>query len=183
MTKLTSDDITELYEAHAQSILRFLMRRTLDAQVSIDLVAETYAVAFEQRNKFRGDRDRAAHSWLFGIADNLLHDYFRRGSTEQRAVQRLGVDPVEVLEHEIERIDELAGISELRSTVADALSDLGEESRIALQLRVVEELSYPDVAGRMNVSEQVARARVSRGLRKLRARLEELEIEGVPESV
>jgi hypothetical protein len=35
----------------------------------------------------------------------------------------------------------------------------------------------------MNVTEQVARARVSRGLKGLRARLEELELEGVPESV
>lgn len=159
------------------------MRRTLDAQVSIDLLSETYAVAYEKRKKFRGEGEAAARSWLFGIANNLLQDYFRSGSTEQRAMRKLGMDRVEVLDHEIERIDELAGTSELRSAVAGALAELGEESRTALQLRVVDELPYPEVAGRMNVTEQVARARVSRGLRNLRERLEELELEGVPESV
>jgi RNA polymerase sigma-70 factor (ECF subfamily) len=183
MTKLTSSDITDLYEANANAILRFLMRRTLDAQVSVDLVSETFAVAYEQRKKYRGDDPAVARSWLFGIANNLLQDYFRSGSTEQRAMRKLGMDHVEVLDHDIERIDELAGTSELHSAVAAALAELGEESRDALQLRIVEELPYPEVAGRMNVTEQVARARVSRGLRNLRARLEELEIEGVPESV
>jgi RNA polymerase sigma-70 factor (ECF subfamily) len=183
MPKLTADEITALYEAHSRSILRFLMRRTLDAQVSIDLLSETYAVAYEKRKKFRGEGEASARSWLFGIANNLLQDYFRSGSTEQRAMRKIGMDHVEVLDHEIERIDELAGTSELRSAVAGALAELGEESRTALQLRVVDELPYPEVAGRMNVTEQVARARVSRGLKGLRARLEELELEGVPESV
>lgn len=181
MTKLTANDITDLYEAQGQSLLRFLMRRTLDAQVSIDLVSETFAVALEQRKKFRGEGEAVARSWLFGIANNLLNDYFRSGSTERRAMGRVGMDRVEVLDHEIERIDELAGTSELRSALAGALAELGEESREALQLKVVDELPYPEVASRMNVTEQVARARVSRGLRKLRERIEELEPEGVPE--
>jgi DNA-directed RNA polymerase specialized sigma24 family protein len=41
-----------------------------------------------------------------------------------------------------------------------------------LLLRIVEERSYEDVAAQMGVSEQTARARVSRGLRKLAEALE-----------
>jgi RNA polymerase sigma-70 factor (ECF subfamily) len=49
---------------------------------------------------------------------------------------------------------------------------LSGAQRDALQLRVVEEQSYQQVAAALGVSEQTARARVSRGLRSLARALE-----------
>ncbi|HEY3774967.1 MAG TPA: sigma factor-like helix-turn-helix DNA-binding protein [Solirubrobacteraceae bacterium] len=46
------------------------------------------------------------------------------------------------------------------------------QHRDALRLRVVEERPYPEVARVLGISEQAARARVSRGLRSLRSVLE-----------
>lgn len=181
--KLTGSDITTLYEVNSHAVLRFAMRRTLDAQVSVDLVGETFAVAFEQRAKFRGESDAELRSWVFGIANNLLAEYFRSGQTERRATERLGVERVEVGSEEIERIEQLAGSSELRAAVASALAELNDESREAVRLRIVDELSYAEVADAMQVSEQVARARVSRGLKKLRERLEAVRHEGAIEHV
>ena len=65
------------------------------------------------------------------------------------------------------RIVELAGLDDLRGTVARELGALSEEHREALRLRVVEELSYDDVAERLAITEPAARARVSRGLRTI----------------
>jgi RNA polymerase sigma-70 factor, ECF subfamily len=42
----------------------------------------------------------------------------------------------------------------------------------ALRLRVIDERSYPEIAETLGVSEQAARARVSRGLRRLADALE-----------
>lgn len=165
---LTSADISMLYERHATELLRFFVRRTFDAQIAVDMVGETYAVAFEQRRKMRGSLDGAGRSWLFGIGNNLLNDFFRSGQIERRAMERLGVAETHVSDDQIERIEQLAGSVELRTAIAAALDDLSPPHRHALQLRVVEELSYSEVADRMAVTEQVARARVSRGLRKLR---------------
>ena len=64
---------------------------------------------------------------------------------------------------EIERIEDLAGLSELARPLADAMAALPEEQRRAVELRVVDECGYADVARRLGVSEQTARARVSRG--------------------
>ena len=36
-----------------------------------------------------------------------------------------------------------------------------------MKLRVVEDLSYPELADRLSITEQAARTRVSRGLRSL----------------
>jgi RNA polymerase sigma factor (sigma-70 family) len=51
--------------------------------------------------------------------------------------------------------------------VLAALETLAPEQREALRLRVVMELGYPAVAARLGISQQAARARVSRGLRAL----------------
>jgi RNA polymerase sigma-70 factor (ECF subfamily) len=180
---LSAQDISTLYERHSGAILKFAMRRTFDAQLSVDLAGETFAVAFEQRAKHRGTTDAEALSWLFGIANNLLKLYFRSGAIERRAMERIGVEPVVVPNDEIERIEALAGSAELRAAVRDALSDLSSEQRQAVRLRVVDELSYPHVAEQLGVTEDVARARVSRGLKKLRERLDALRMDEVTENV
>ena len=74
---------------------------------------------------------------------------------------------------EIERIEDLAGLSEVARPLADAMAALPSEQRRAVELRVVDECGYADVAHRLGVSEQTARARVSRGLRALALRLDD----------
>lgn len=56
--------------------------------------------------------------------------------------------------------------------MADALQDLNEDQRHALELRVARELSYAEVATQLEISEESARARVSRGLRALAERFD-----------
>lgn len=75
---------------------------------------------------------------------------------------------------ELTRIEELAALGELRSAVAAALADLAAEQREVVRLRVVEELEYAEVAGRLGISEQAARARISRGLRAIASALDGL---------
>ena len=62
---LDPDSISRLYETHAAVLLRYLARRTLQSDVAIDLVAETFANAFAHRDQFRGETDTEAVAWLF----------------------------------------------------------------------------------------------------------------------
>jgi RNA polymerase sigma-70 factor (ECF subfamily) len=90
----------------------------------------------------------------------------------RKTVERLGIRLPGISEDDHERIVELAGLAEMRDRVATAFSDLSGDQREALRLRVIEELEYPEVAATLCVSEQTARARVSRGLRRLADALE-----------
>lgn len=164
---LDADAISRLYAEHARELLRFCARRTLDPESAVDLVAECFAVAFEQRRRYRGSSEAEALGWLYGIARNLVAGHHRSGAVQRRAVARLGVERRELRSEEIERIEELAGLATLRSDVAAGLETLPAAQREALQLRVVDELEYSEIAARLNASEQVVRARVSRGLRAL----------------
>lgn len=160
-----------LFDRHSDELLGFFARRTFDPQAALDLTGETFGVAWASRATFRGEDDEAARAWLFGIARNLLHSYVRRGYAERRALTRLGVERVVLSDESYQRIEDLAGTAALRDALAVELGRVPVGQREALVLRVVHELSYEEVARRLGISEQTARARVSRGLQNLHKRL------------
>jgi RNA polymerase sigma-70 factor (ECF subfamily) len=166
---LDANDISELYRSHARDLLLFFTRRVYDPEVALDLVAETFAAAFAVRGQFRGAENDQAIAWVYGIAHHQLGRYFRRGAVERRALAKLGVEVPAMTDAEFERVIELTGLDQLRGRVAAALASLPLDQRRALELRIVEERPYSELAEEMGISEQVARARVSRGLRALAA--------------
>lgn len=147
------------------------MRRTFDPEVAVDLVADTFVSAIDDRGSFRGGSDEEAVGWLYGIARHRLSAFVRRGRVERRALERAGFQRRGLSDPEYERIEELAGLRELRGQVAAGLGGLGQEDRDALRLRIVEERSYAEVAVALGVTEQTARARVSRAVAALRQSL------------
>jgi RNA polymerase sigma-70 factor (ECF subfamily) len=127
--ELDATTLGDLFEDEGRALLRYATRRTFDPDLALDLVGETFAVAFERRRSFRGSTRAEAVGWLFAICRTVIHHHFRRGDAERRA--------------------------------------LPDEQRRALELRVVEERSYEEVAEQLGVTQETARARVSRGLRAL----------------
>jgi RNA polymerase sigma factor (sigma-70 family) len=172
-------DIDALYTVHSKGLLRFFVRRTDDTQVALDLWAETFAAACAGRHRFRGRSSQEGAAWLYGIAHRQLATYHRRGAARQRALHRLGLERPPADPELIAEIERDAGLAELRCRVAQALGDLSAANRDAIRLRVVEELPYAEVAERLGISEQTARARVSRTLHALSAVLDRRLIEEV----
>jgi RNA polymerase sigma-70 factor (ECF subfamily) len=163
------DAFREFYLANMQRTVAFFTRRGLNGEVALDLTAETFATALQHRRQFRGASDAEAEGWLFAIARSQLAHYWRRGLAERRALELVGVDPPCLALHELERIEELAGLPELRGRVRDAIAGIQPQQAYAVMQRIVEERGYDDLAAELGVSEDVVRARVSRGLRALAA--------------
>ena len=141
----------ELYRRHAATVHAWFRRR-LEWAAS-DLTAETFAQAWLSRRSFRDDADVARES-------------ARRNDVETRARRRLGL-PTDLASE-----DGYAAVEERlspRAALAEALETLPEHEREALELRVVDELPYSDVASRLGVRPAAARLRVSRALRRLSA--------------
>jgi len=165
---LDAHAISRLYEAHAEALLGFFMRRTYQPEASMDLLAETFACAFGDRRRFRGSGEREELAWLYSIARHRMIDFARRGKVERAAIARLGFHRRELTDTEYERVEELAGLEHVRERIALGLEALDHGQRRALELRIVQERPYTEVAEALGVSEQTARARVSRAVGALR---------------
>ena len=160
------------YESHSEGVLRFFARRVYDAQTAMDLTAETFAQAFLSRNRFRRGGEQEAVAWVYVIARRQLSRFYRRGRAERRALERLGISPPELSDEDQLEVEAMIDLPALREAVREGLARISSGQRDALRLRVVEERSYLAVARSLGISEQAARARVSRGLRALARAIE-----------
>jgi RNA polymerase sigma factor (sigma-70 family) len=161
------------YRRHLPAVVSLLLRETGDREASADLAAEVFAATFLVARRFRPRGAQSAWPWVRGIALNKLRESRRRGRVEDRARRRLGFEREVLEDHDLVRVEELAGRP--GSGVLELLDQLPERQRAAVRSRVVDGQDYAEIARELSCSELVVRQRVSRGLSRLRDQMTERE--------
>ena len=141
-------------------------RRRLHADLALELTAETFAEAVLSLKRFRDLSEGSALPWLYGIARNLLLRYLERQRVETRARKRLGMSVPE-RDDAYDTVDERLRSDQLRDLLDDALAALPKGQRQAVELRIIEEMSYAEVGRALGCTSLAARLRVHRGLAAL----------------
>ena len=157
----------EFYDRYAVWIRSWFLRHTGSEPGSLDLTAETFAQAWHASRRFRDEADGSGAPWLFGIARNLLRQYHKHNRIESAARERMGLQATSAECEGYELVDERSEVNSLTPLLRHALRALPAEQRRALELRIVHQLPYEAVAGRLGCSQNAARLRVSRALRAL----------------
>lgn len=159
----------QVYRRHAPRLQRWVSSAVGSDDVALDIVAETFAQVLTSAQRFRGSDDASAAAWLDGISRNLVRRFIRRSRTERAARQRLGIDRdvTEILNssHDDPQDDAFGSL-------AAAWRNLSVGERAAIELRVLNERPYSEIGKQLDARPEAVRARVSRGLRFLRAQLE-----------
>jgi RNA polymerase sigma-70 factor (ECF subfamily) len=158
----------------------FVYRYVGDAAVAQDVVQDTFVRVVKSIGDYayRG----SFSTWLYQVAVNLCKDHFKKKRlpvvslhdhvtpmSEERA---LLVDQV-VDEHA--RTDAAVEAREREELVRRLLDGLSEEQREVILLREYQGLTFPEIGEVLGVPENTAKARLHRGLRAMRKRLEEEE--------
>ena len=107
---------------------------------------------------------------MLGIASNKLADSRRRFARERRAQRRLSMEPIDLTEQDL---SDYEAIRHAESAIAAAMADLPADQRAAVHARVIRDETYRQIGVRLGITEPAVRQRVSRGLARLRHRLEE----------
>jgi RNA polymerase sigma-70 factor (ECF subfamily) len=156
--RVAAPAFAELVRRHQRGLLRLVMRLTRELPLAEDIVQESFIKAYEKIELFEG---RASFkSWLFQIGLNTAKNRFRARSPEEFTtdLQVGGVDPG--VKGDISR--------RLRAEV----DRLPERQRIAISLRVFEDLSFKEIAQIMNCPYDTAKANYRHALLKLRETFE-----------
>jgi RNA polymerase sigma-70 factor (ECF subfamily) len=156
---------------HVSAVHRYLARR-VESGVVEDLVAETFAAAFDRRGRYRREYPDA-RPWLLGIATNLVRHHWRSERARLAAYARVGPDDV------VQGTDAVAvarvDARSARNELTVALSGLRRGDRDALLLLVWAELSYEEIARALEIPVGTVRSRINRARKLLRELLD-----GVP---
>ena len=161
----SEQQFSELFTGNHEAVGRYCLRR-LPPDDARDALTETYLIAWKRiEDAPPGDETVL---WLYGIARNVVRNRNRSSRRSVRLVARLVRDPaVAVLDpvHQIIRQEE-------DRELLDAMTELSASDREILRLRAYEELSYEQVSIVLGCSEDAARQRSSRALKRLGARLD-----------
>src|ERR1022692_1857969 len=161
------EHFTVLFRRHAPYIQRYVVRR-LGPDAADDIVAETFLLAFRQRDSYEQTR-ADARPWLYGIATNLIGRHRRAEIRLYRALARTGADPV--MEPFTDRIDDRVSAGHASRQLAAALARLSAELRDTMLLAAWSDLSYEEIAVALGVPVGTVRSRLSRARCRLRLTL------------
>lgn len=157
------DALGELYLRWKDPLFLWFRARIPEADAS-ELTAELFAQVALSLGRFRDEVGGSAGPWLYGIGKNLLRRYFERGRIEQEARVRLGI-PIRSYESDFEEVEER--LDAQGTGLAAALCSLPDGEREAVELRVLEDWRYREIAKALGCTEVAARLRVMKALGKL----------------
>jgi RNA polymerase sigma factor (sigma-70 family) len=146
-------------------VLAFLRPRVRNADLTADLMCETFASALVAVHDPRRELPCKPIAWLVTIAHHELLDALRRGKVAENARRRLGLEPIVLNDQDLDAVDEMAHEADL---MAELSRELPPDQLYALTAHLFEDRDYPEIAAELGCSPSVVRKRVSRGLRTLR---------------
>ena len=155
---------TEVYDRYFRAIYLYVAAR-LGTGPAEDIAAETFAVAFGQRDRFDPGRG-GLRPWLFGIATNLIARYRRTEARHYRALARARDMPSAGSPED--RVVARVAARRLLPQMLAALAALSQGERDVVLLVAVSQLSHEEVAQALGISAGTVDSRLSRARKRLR---------------
>lgn len=156
-----TDRLAGLLARHGIELARHLRRMVRDDEVAQDLLQDTFLRA--HRALARLDADANERAWLYRIATNAALNWLRGRARERRVLER------HAREIDVHLPSAGRGVhDDERAALWQKVAALPERQRVALTLRIADEMEYGDIAERMSCTEATARANVYQATKKLR---------------
>lgn len=138
-----------------------------------DLTQDIFLKIFKALKTF--DRRANFQTWIISISRNLCIDHYRSVRKERQTIAR-EVDTGDLQPASAERSPHaLAEHQDLRAMLRQALEALPVTLRTAVVLRDLQELSYQEIAERLNLPEGTVKSRINRGRIELAHQLKRLQ--------
>jgi len=159
-----------LVERHHRMLAGLIRQRLGPHEPVEDLLQEVFAKALANLDRFGGRSSFA--TWAGAIAINLATDWQRKQARRRRLAPTADVDHDSVAEPNSDRPLRAVEVREEAEMARAAIEKLPIRMRVAITLRIVEDLPYEAVAERLEVPITTVRTWVSRGLKQVRTALE-----------
>ncbi|MEO8183774.1 MAG: sigma-70 family RNA polymerase sigma factor [Deltaproteobacteria bacterium] len=138
------EEFDRLYAEHFEFIWRSLRRLGVKPEDLDDAVQDVFIVFLRRRSEFRGQSSQ--RTWLFGIANNVAHEYRRKQQRAARAEPMTEGHPA----HGPSPLDQASSTEALR--LVDAfLASLDDNKRNVFILAELEQMSAPEIATALGV--------------------------------
>jgi len=160
----------EFYDRHSTLMFSVASKILNDAGEAEDVLQETFVQIWEKAAKFDPKLGKAA-SWAAILARNRAIDRIRASQRRSRLAEEAGVAQAIAAEVSESANETLYGHDKAKF-VHSAIVELPEEQRQAIELAYFSGLTQDEISKKLNTPLGTIKARIRRGLLKLRDQLE-----------
>ena len=165
---LKKDDegaFAEIYRRYAESLAGFASSKLFDLEDARDIIHDVFVKLWRERGKLQVDRDLKAY--LFKLSRYRIVDKIRKNITREEYAAM-----VQALADRYEPgIEQQIAAKELQQSVEKALEELSPRVKEIYLLSREENLSIPEIADKLQLSEQTVKNQLSTALKHLRSSL------------
>lgn len=172
------DAFRMLFAKYQTQIINFCFRFCLDRPLAEDLAQDVFLRVY--RSAYRYRPDARFTTWIYRIAVNVCLNESRKGkySVHIESVDhpmQKGQDeiPRELEDSKASLISDMLESRQRDELIKGSMSNLPEQQRIAVVLRIYHEFSYREIAKQMSVSESKVKTLIFRGRQNLKKALKE----------
>lgn len=162
--------LSEFYDSTATPLFSLALRILRDPGEAEEVVQDVFVQIWEKAPSFDG-RLGSAFGWALSITRHRAIDRLRSKQRRTRLVEEL-LAANETESPATPLPDQDSAVAEQAAAVRCAVSELPREQRQAIELAFFAGLSHPEVADVLHVPLGTVKARIRRGLLKLRGPLE-----------
>ena len=169
------DAFEELVEKYKQPVMNIVYRTVPDATEAEDIAQHVFVQVYKSAHRY--EISAKFSTWLFTIARNLSLNEIRRRS--RHPADSLDQHFADEEEHGERQINDVKGFGppdallqqELQEKIDEALADLPENQRVALELCRQEDVSYEEIAKILDCSLSATKSIIHRAREVLKERL------------
>ena len=164
------DAFAKLLETYEKSVYNLCLRMTGNREDAADLTQEAFLKVWRGAAQYQFESSFS--TWLYRLTSNVCIDFLR--SKKRRQTVSLTVEEEQDGAQELEIADsaplpeEQVLHSETKREIAAAMEELEEDFRLILTLRLVENLSYEQIADAMDLKVGTVKSRLARARIKLK---------------
>jgi len=151
-----------IYDHFVQKIYSFIFYKVMQKEVAEDLTSEVFLSTLEKIHSFSTQKG-ALSTWLFTIARNKVHDYWRTNRIQEN------IEDVWDLFAADDIVQEIMS-SQAHRELHQELQNLKAEEREILMLRYWQDYSFAEIAEIQGKTEAAIKMSVQRSIKKLRAK-------------
>ena len=169
-----ADAFEQLLLEHQKNVYNLCYRMAGNPDDAMDLSQETFLRAWRCLDQYQFAS--AFSTWLYRLCSNICIDFLRRRRRQQTVPLTFedadGEEQTYAVPDAQPLPEEQVELKLTRETLAAAMAQLLPEHRAVLQLRVVDEMSYEQIADVLDIQIGTVKSRLSRARNQLKKILE-----------